>query len=37
VRTVSSEEALALYEAHPQWIDRAALGCARGGGCARCA
>lgn len=26
VRVVPEEEALALYEAHPQWVDRATMG-----------
>ena len=26
VRVVAEEEALALYEAHPQWVDRATMG-----------
>ena len=25
VRAVSEDEALALYEAHPQWVDRATM------------
>ena len=25
VRTVSEEEALELYETHPQWVDRASM------------
>ncbi len=26
VRVIPEEEALALYEAHPQWVDRATMG-----------
>jgi hypothetical protein len=26
VRVIAEEEALALYEAHPQWVDRATMG-----------